>query len=178
MTCVILIKFPYSPSSCWRINVLPSLFHQISLLVALARACTSTWYRSQEVSNSRPGWRNKIAAHLWSMFRPEGATREGECWCINVLLPSFFHLMVFWLHWLEYVLLQFWRFGFLQSSDVSVSSKRNEPLRVQKGHASFLCWRWVVFRTFDCYDDFPTHWTICRRKPTTKTRSTKKESSY
>uniref|UniRef100_A0A8R7PD00 Spindle and kinetochore-associated protein 1-like protein n=1 Tax=Triticum urartu TaxID=4572 RepID=A0A8R7PD00_TRIUA len=39
-------------------NVLPSLFHQIGLLVALARACTSTWYQSQEVLSSRPGWRN------------------------------------------------------------------------------------------------------------------------
>ena len=38
--------------------VAPPAVQQIGLLVALARACTSTWYRSQEVSSSRPGWRN------------------------------------------------------------------------------------------------------------------------
>ena len=36
-------------------NVLPSLFHQTGLLVALVRACTFTWYQSQEVLSSRPG---------------------------------------------------------------------------------------------------------------------------
>ena len=36
----------------------PPAIQQIGLLVALARACTSTWYQSQEVLSSRPGWRN------------------------------------------------------------------------------------------------------------------------
>jgi hypothetical protein len=43
---------------CWSINVLPSLFYQIGLLVALVRACSSTWYQSQEVLSSRPDRRN------------------------------------------------------------------------------------------------------------------------
>ena len=84
---------------CW--SIMPDPFHQIGLLVASARGCTSTWYRSQEVLSSRTDWRNQIATHFRSTSRP-------------VYFLVFFIRSVFWLHWLEHALLHYYRPGRLR----------------------------------------------------------------
>jgi hypothetical protein len=81
---------------CWSISVLPSLFHQIGLLVALARAYSSTWYQS-------PGSRVQVlvfaiyckivvaplCVHVLTFSSP--ITREWGCWSVYVDCTSPFH---------------------------------------------------------------------------------------